>query len=189
MDKCKVCKNTFKRKYPRGGKRKIYCSKKCRYSDSFITKTCPTCNKEFKKNFVTKNAEYCSLSCIQRHPCQLCGKIITGRKTFQSGEKRFCSRQCSNFVHRTINSKKAYGAKGYANSLKKYNEIRCNKCGINDIRVLVVHHINSDRNDNSYSNLETLCANCHHILHWGETDNRLKLFDLAHLLFKFDINI
>lgn len=187
MDKCKVCTNEFKRKYPRGGIRKIYCSKKCRYSDSFVIRICKTCNKKFKTNIVSTKKEYCSLACIQRHPCQLCGAIITGRKTFQSGEKKFCTRKCSNFFNRTITSRKAYVARGYALSIKKYGKPQCDECGYNELSGLVVHHINHNRDDNSYMNLVTLCANCHHAKHWGEESvKRVKLLNLAFLLVQYD---
>ena len=185
MDKCKICPNEFKRKYPKGGQRKIYCSKKCRYADSYVLCKCKTCGIEYNRNIISrKSDEFCSLACIQRHPCQLCGTMITGRKSFQSGEKRFCTRKCANFFYRTMASKKAYVAKGFAQTIQKFHRIQCERCGINDIRVLCVHHINSDRGDNCYTNLETLCANCHHKEHWGDSTNRIKMQELASLLSK-----
>src|SRR5690606_16809045 len=142
---------------------KEYCSKKCRYSDSFIDKTCLTCGKVFTKNILsTKSDSYCSLACIQRNPCELCGKIITGRRFFQSKPKRFCGRACAAFVNKTLKSKKTYIAQGFAQSIHIHGKIICNKCGNDDIQVMVVHHIDRDRLNNSMENLETLCANCHH---------------------------
>lgn len=183
MDKCKICDNYFPRHYPKKGQRKIYCSKKCRYKDIAVyERICKTCGNSFTSVHLQKSKEYCSLSCIQRAPCQLCGKIITGRKTFQGGEKKYCSRACSNFVNRTLNSKLAYMANGYAKSLKDHAKIICNRCGVDDISVLVVHHIDRDRNNNSPDNLETLCANCHHKIHWGESDKRIKCVQLAHMI-------
>jgi len=183
MDKCKVCSVEFKRKYRMAKKRKVYCSKKCKYADSQVEKKCLTCGKSFTKNLLSKKSDlYCSLACIQRHPCQLCEKIITGRVKFQSGEKRFCSRKCSNFVHRTLNSKISYMPNGFARSLKDHGKIICNKCGIEDIEVLVVHHIDRDRKNNKIENLETLCANCHHKIHWGTSEKRLKCVHLAHMI-------
>lgn len=184
MDKCKICGTEFMRKYPRGKQRKIYCSKKCTYKDRFVVKICPTCGKEFSKTYLCKNTDYCSLSCIQRHPCQLCGKVITGRITFQSGEKKFCTRKCSNFAHRTLTSKKAYVTKGFLVSLKKFGKIQCDKCGIDDLTVICVHHIDGNRENNVEENLQILCANCHHREHWGEGKKRQKLVELAQMLLK-----
>jgi len=181
MDKCKLCDNTFKRKYRAKGLRKIYCSKKCKYADAYIEKTCITCNKVFIKNKLSfKSDIFCSLSCIQRHPCENCGKIITGRKTFQSLPKRFCGRACASFVNRTLKAKKTYVAKGFAQSIYWHGKIICNRCFIEDIEVLVVHHMDKNKENNAPENLETLCANCHHKEHWGKGNNRIKMSIFAH---------
>lgn len=185
MDTCKVCPAQFKRKYIRAKQRQIYCSKKCRYIDSpKFECVCKTCGVSFSVIFLNKNKEYCSISCAQRSPCQLCGKIITGRKTFQGGEKKFCSRKCSNFVNRTINSKKSYVSKGFSETIKKFGKIICERCNIDNINCLCVHHKDGDRGNNAIDNLETLCANCHHIEHWGEGSKRIKNVELAYMLAK-----
>jgi hypothetical protein len=170
-----MCSVEFKRKYPKSGKRKIYCSKKCRYSDTpQYEKICKSCGKTFTAIHLKKNKEYCSVSCVKRYPCQLCGTVITGRITFQSGEKKFCSRKCSNFVNRTLNSKLQYMPNGFAKSIKDHGKIKCDHCGIDDIQVLIVHHIDQNRKNNSIENLQTLCANCHHRIHWGTGEKRIK---------------
>lgn len=186
MDKCKVCSNEFKRKYPRGGHKKIYCSKKCRYSDGYIERTCLTCLKKFKRHFLAKKVmiEYCSLACIQRYPCQLCGEIIMGRIYFQGGSKRFCTRKCSNFFHRTLHSKIAYVPKAFSQTIKKYGKIICERCRIEDISMLCVHHKDSNNKNNALDNLETLCANCHLKEHIKDSVNREKHVMLAYMLAK-----
>lgn len=187
MDKCIVCDNTFKRKYQRGGQKKIYCSKKCKYSNATkYTNNCKTCNKQFITSFLHKNKEYCSLACTQRHPCQLCGTIITGRKTFQSADKKYCSRQCSSIVNQTMRSKKAYVPKGFANTINKHGKLLCERCKNEDIQCLCVHHIDGNRANNDFNNLETLCANCHHKEHWGDGQKRNKNYELALMLVKFN---
>lgn len=186
MDSCKICKKEFMRKYPRTGKRKIYCSKKCRFQDAYSSRTCQTCGKIYKKNLLSRRSPlYCSVACTHRYPCQLCGKIITGRVTFQGGEKRYCGRLCANFVNRTLKSKLSYMAKGFAKSLKENGIIKCNCCGIEDITALVVHHLDRNRLNNDLENLETLCANCHHRIHWGGGEKRLKCVQLAYMIDKY----
>lgn len=186
MDKCPVCSKEFKRKYSRAKQRQIYCSKKCRYIDApkFVCK-CKTCNKTFNVTHLQKNKEYCSLACIQRHPCQLCGEIIKGRKTFQSKEKKYCSRKCASFVNATLRSSKKYVPLGFSETIKKYGKLICERCKIDDENVLCVHHIDNNRQNNDISNLETLCANCHHKEHWGGGDSRKKNVELAHMLAKY----
>ncbi|MHA1267983.1 MAG: HNH endonuclease [Candidatus Helarchaeota archaeon] len=40
-------------------------------------------------------------------------------------------------------------------------------CGIVDDRVLAVHHIDSNRRNNSPGNLTWLRRNCHYLVHFG----------------------
>ena len=187
MDTCKICSNTFKRKYSQGGKRKAYCSKSCKYKDQFIILKCPTCHNDFQRNKLSKQKEYCSLSCIQRHPCELCGKIITGRAKFHGYEKRFCSRRCSAIANSSLKAQK-YIPKGFAATINKLGKICCERCKMDNICALQVHHKDRDRKNNDYHNLETLCANCHAIEHNGASTNREKdiivaKFIAKHLLF------
>lgn len=44
---------------------------------------------------------------------------------------------------------------------------RCQRCGIRDLTVLEIHHINEKNNDNRYANLVLLCANDHAKAHRG----------------------
>lgn len=45
----------------------------------------------------------------------------------------------------------------------------CEKCGLRDIRILVVHHIDRNRKNNVPGNLKWLCRNCHYLEHKGKT--------------------
>lgn len=185
MDKCKFCKNVFPRKYRKKGIKKIYCSKKCRYADSYLIKFCQTCKKEFKHNFFSKKSSlFCSLACIQRHPCELCGTIIKGRSKIHGKTKVFCSRSCSAFFYRTMKAKISYVPNGFCSTIKRLGEICCEKCGQKDIDFLCVHHINKNRRDNTMENLQTLCANCHHREHWKDSASRKKHILLAYRLSK-----
>lgn len=43
---------------------------------------------------------------------------------------------------------------------------KCQKCGYDkEPKILGVHHIDHDRNNNALSNLAVLCANCHSLAH------------------------
>jgi 5-methylcytosine-specific restriction endonuclease McrA len=44
-------------------------------------------------------------------------------------------------------------------------KIVCQKCGNTDLRVLLVHHIDKNRNNNNPENLQILCYNCHILVH------------------------
>lgn len=173
MDQCKVCGAPFKRHYRRGGERKIYCSKKCKYADGYTVCTCKTCGKEYRVNYFSNgNREYCSAACIQRHPCDLCGKIITGRKTFQSKLKRFCSRSCANIVHRTSTTKSKYMVVGFVATIRRFGKLCCERCAEDHLEVLCVHHKDRNRKNSDPDNLETLCLNCHGREHWESSLSR-----------------
>jgi 5-methylcytosine-specific restriction endonuclease McrA len=51
------------------------------------------------------------------------------------------------------------------------NKIRpiCTECGITNLKVLVVHHIDQNSKNNMISNLKWLCRNCHYLEHKGKT--------------------
>jgi hypothetical protein len=71
--------------------------------------------------------------------------------------------------------------------LKK--KLKCERCGIDDFRVLDFHHLDPNEKDLEVSNMvrlrwskkkilaeiakcQCLCANCHRIVHWEEKDNQ-----------------
>jgi len=70
------------------------------------------------------------------------------------------------------NTKTTSGIATYARKAYKEYAYRCNKCGIIDKRVLLVHHKDKNRYNNNIENLEVLCWNCHIIKH-----NRFKKKD------------
>lgn len=186
MDSCGICGSLFKRHYRRGGERQIYCSRQCKYAAATSNHTCKTCGKRFQRNsFGTKSEHFCSLACIQRHPCQLCGQIITGRKSFRSGEKRFCSRKCASIINATLRAKTKYTVFGFAQTIKKFGSLCCERCRFSNSHALVVHHIDRDRQNNSPANLETLCANCHKIEHHADSANHKTDYATAISLAKF----
>lgn len=76
--------------------------------------------------------------------------------------------------------------KGFAQSIHIYGKIICNRCHSDDIDILCVHHIDKNRKNNSYENLETLCANCHYKIHWQDSKVRKRYIGTAKLLHKYD---
>ncbi len=53
--------------------------------------------------------------------------------------------------------------------LKDKKKSICCRCGKNDKRVLLIHHIDGNRINNDSSNLVWLCYNCHWLVHlYGE---------------------
>lgn len=184
MTNCEVCGTPFPTKSQGSGRFKRTCSRQCGYRLRLLVKTCPTCGKVFETNKLSMRRDYCSLSCIQRSPCLLCGKIITGRKTFQGGERRFCSRACASFVNGTLAAKKKYVILGFAAAIQRLGRLACEECGYEIVEALVVHHRNHDRGDNEPTNLVTLCANCHALSHREGNGTSKRNVQLAHLVAK-----
>jgi hypothetical protein len=134
---------------------------------------CIVCENEF----VTKgpNALYCSVKCKESSRpesskkdfiCLFCGKKFKRRAKYNAG--KFCSRECSG-LYTTANGKYNYFYKAFLNLPHK-----CNRCGIEDYTVLLVHHKDHNHSNNSLSNLEILCANCHYKIHFGNGQTRMK---------------
>jgi hypothetical protein len=69
------------------------------------------------------------------------------------------------------------GHPGWKDSPKNYRSkllnsdrpVECQICEIDDLRLLVAHHKDHDRQNNSLKNLAWLCHNCHYIIHEGKT--------------------
>jgi len=154
---CQICAGKFYAK-PRHLKRGWgkYCSQKCQYigMQKGIYVKCKTCSKEVRK---TPN----------------------DFKRSKSGNF-FCDKSCQ-----TIWRNKHYiGPKStnWKNGIGSYREILsrvelpkiCVLCKTADTRVLAVHHLDKNRNNNNIENLIWLCCNCHFLVH-HHRDELLKL--------------
>lgn len=145
---------------------------------------CEVCNSEFyaKPSHKTKGwGRYCSKKCQYTRAktgltakCGSCGKSVyrskLESKRSNSG-KFFCSKSCQAIWRNQHYSGKKHsnwksGASSYREILRRSSiEQQCGKCKTIDIRVLAVHHIDTNRENNSVSNLMWLCHNCHYLVH------------------------
>jgi len=66
------------------------------------------------------------------------------------------------------------GILGYRKRALAYYGQKCGRCGIEDIRVLLVHHKDRNRKNNEIENFEILCRNCHILEHWEEIFKKKK---------------
>jgi len=147
--KCMVCGKaiSIKEYHVKKGWGK-YCSKKCQAKEQIKGKwlECDYCGKKIwrtPKDFTRSKSGkfFCSISC---------------HCSWENQNKR-CGENAPNWIS---------GIRVYRRLLKKYGKPeKCVKCGIEDSRVLVVHHKDSNRKNNKSENLEWLCRNCHCIVH------------------------
>lgn len=135
---------------------------------------------------------------IVKHPpeensCRACGDI--GLKMHAKNLCNSCyagwKRQCKKWKARNelvvlTSRSKAEGARDIGRKLYGNNPF-CNRCGERNFAwkvhavilcqntIMVIHHIDKDRNNNQPSNLEPLCAKCHKQHHCDEKKQQQKL--------------
>ena len=156
-----------------------------------MIRKCRVCKKEFKtKPFFVKRGKgkYCSAKC--HHLSMRTGKIVhcseCGRETYKTPKafrvsksgKLFCDKTCQTlWRNKHFRGEKhtnwVHGRASYRTVLKHTGEpMRCKRCGLSDKRVLAVHHIDRDRNNNKPSNLLWLCHNCHFLIHHDKVEEQ-----------------
>lgn len=150
---------------------------------------CIKCSAEFyaKPNAIAKGwAKYCSNTCAAEArkrgkfvSCYQCKKMAwktpKDERVSRSGFL-FCNKVCSmawknGTVFSGINHPLwKHGHSTYREKLEKHSKtIQCNTCGLQDKRILVAHHKDSNRKNNKIDNLMWLCRNCHYLIHNGKT--------------------
>lgn len=95
--------------------------------------------------------------------CSYCGKEIKRLKSAlkTSSGYNYCSKECGN-RHKNESTKILDGSVNYRRTAFELQEHKCAICGWDeDERVLEVHHIDENRNNNFNSNLIILCPICH----------------------------
>lgn len=145
---CGICSKEF---YVKPSHQKLgwgkYCSNNCRTKSQFNGKKvrCFTCNTEI----------YRSITKLDR----------------SKSKKYFCSKKCQTLWRNSIyiedrSSNWKCGKASYRKMMTRRDLLlKCRMCMVSDKRVLVIHHKNHNRDDNSISNLICLCLNCHFLVH------------------------
>ena len=126
--------------------------------------------------------KYCSKICQSKAQlkgnfvcCGICNKKVwrtPGDFRHSKSGKIFCSKSCSAvWRNKTVlagpnHVNWKHGESSYRRILLNFGRVKkCGICGITDIRILAVHHIDSNRKNNQLNNLTWLCHNCHHLVH------------------------
>lgn len=165
-----------------------------------IIKNCKHCNNTFEASLKEHNrgfASFCNKDCYKlfKRPvktrddnvhCSYCNttfyKSISKMQNSKSG-LYFCSRTCKDTAQKLGGIKEIqpphYGVSLRGNS-STYRRIaftaygkKCNRCDYNKHpEILEVHHIDRNRSNNTETNLEVLCPNCHNEEHFLAKDGR-----------------
>lgn len=168
-------------------------------------KICENCGKEYETHHTKQ--KYCSNECRaearvgtktnhkrEEKICKLCGKTFMG--TYQS---KYCSDDCRS-KSRSVEPDKI--AKRNADHYKREREKRlwlnkykqdkgCERCGFNDHRALVFHHLipeeksfslgrelkGKEKTLKEIDKCIILCRNCHSIEHYNGADYLTKEFE------------
>lgn len=157
-----------------------------------LIKKCKKCGKEFRvKPSLVRNGNgiFCSRKCShesmrsgEKVPCFTCGKVVYKTKEQikrSKSKKYFCGKSCQTKWRNKEFSGERH--KNWLGGFSTYREVllkrggvlTCALCGITDIRVLAVHHVDKNHSNNDPKNLAWLCHNCHHRVHHGRTSARV----------------
>jgi hypothetical protein len=102
-----------------------------------------------------------------RKECHRCGNefIFSGRlKTKQYEIAKFCSRSCANSRQSWWDkSDNEFKSRSYRAIAKKHHELKCVVCGFD--KIVAIHHIDENKQNNDPTNLIPLCPNHHEMCH------------------------
>lgn len=156
-----------------------FCSRKCawawRAKNDRVLLRCAVCSRDFGViKCREKTARYCSPSCYYRAmarvgtvdlTCDACGVGIK-KAPSRVRPRNYCSSTCRLRAPRVISYKTAASAR---HRMLSTGTIRaCSRCGYDEHpEILVVHHADRNRANNSPTNLEILCPNCHALEHYS----------------------
>lgn len=150
-----------------------YCSRSCgaKYVRIQIKRNCEICGKDFEHiSSRASKAKYCS------NPCRYIAHKNKGRTEYKchhchkqfnaplSTKRKYCSRACVQKESKVTYNQSIQVTRKNMRRGKLINE--CVRCKYNsNLEILGIHHIDRNPKNNTPSNLEVLCPNCHSIEH------------------------
>ena len=145
---------------------------------------CRICEKEFYVKPSHQKigwGKYCSIICRSKAQfrgkfviCSICSKqVYRSPKALEHSKsgKFFCGKSCQTKWRNSVYSGENHylwrgGEWVYREKLiKSGKKMVCEKCGLEDKRVIIAHHIDKNRKNTNLSNLVWLCQNCHWLVH------------------------
>lgn len=118
-----------------------------------VKRTCIHCGK----NFTLANIKKHESACVKPlKECPVCG-------TMHSKGGVTCSYGCSNTFFRSGKNNPNWGENNYRHICFEAHGKKCIVCG--EEKILAVHHLNENHNDNRAENLVPLCPTHHQYVH------------------------
>ena len=153
---------------------------------------CEQCSKKFhaKPSWLKKGfGKYCSRKCQyesrkdgKKVSCFICKKEIyrpLKQLVHSRSKKYFCTKSCqtiwrNSILHTGKNHPNWKDGSSIYRGLMIKNKITaiCKHCGVDDRRVLLIHHIDENRKNNKLKNLTWLCHNCHFLIHHNKAEKQ-----------------
>lgn len=158
---CRYCEKEIASHY------KIYCNPSCFASHIIRNKKekCPHCNIEFRYTTINIHKEKCYLNPKNTRYCAVCQKLLTRQQGTTCGHK--CRANYLPFIKTRVATRKINNPDlkigNYKRICFKEHGKKCWVCG--EQKVVAVHHINENHEDDRPENLAPLCPTHHQYVH------------------------
>ena len=118
---------------------------------------CEYCNKHTTRQNLKRHENTCELNPKNIRYCLVCVDRIKSR------DAKTCSYSCANTYFRSGEQNGNWKQDSYRSTCFLYHKKECVVCGEN--KIVEVHHMDENRNNNSPENLIPLCPNHHQYWH------------------------
>lgn len=120
---------------------------------------CKFCDKETTVGNIAKHEDSCYMNPKNIKRCVVCDSIIKNYKT----SKGTCSKSCANKHFKSGEQNGNWKGTNYQTLCFAHHKKECIICGEN--KIVAVHHMNEDHNDDRIENLVPLCPTHHQYMH------------------------
>jgi hypothetical protein len=120
---------------------------------------CQYCDKETTIGNIAKHEESCYMNPKNISRCVVCDSIIKNYKS----SKGTCSRSCANIHFRSGEQNGNWKGTQYQTLCFANHKKECIIC--KEDKIVAVHHLNEDHNDNAIENLIPMCPTHHQYMH------------------------
>ena len=120
---------------------------------------CVYCDKETTIGNIKKHETSCYMNPVNIQRCQVCDNVIKNYKT----SKGTCSRACANTFFKSGEQNGNWKGTQYQTLCFTQHKKECIIC--KEDKIVAVHHMNEDHEDNRIENLIPLCPTHHQYMH------------------------